>query len=327
VLSHEYKNSDSTGDCKNKPGFYKNPGLFLRLCLCANYNLSIMSTRFGTDLIEQMNTLSVPLNALAIWGMGQMGVALKGSGPEIIYIDLYLSGRLSSGVLDDTMESRFARTFPTPIEPSEITNAAYVLNSHEHGDHTDQYTLGPLAVASPQAQFVITGWSHHILDEAGIAAERRIVPTAMQPMQLGPMKITALPSAHYENEYDTTAGHRWLGFLIEMNGVTFYHTGDTVIYPGYIDMLRQQPQADVAMAAVNGRDAYRDSFNITGNLLPAEAAWLAQELGWDVLLGGHNDLFTWNTIAAGALADAIRQLNPRQKMHVLQPGELYLYVK
>jgi hypothetical protein len=50
-------------------------------------------------------------------------------------------------------------------------------------------------------------------------------------------------------------------------------------------------------------------------------------LGWDVLLGGHNDLFTWNTIPAGALADAIRQLNPRQKMHVLQPGELYLYVK
>jgi L-ascorbate 6-phosphate lactonase len=236
-----------------------------------------------------------------------------------------------AGVMsDDTMASRFARAFPTPIEPHEITNAAYVLNSHEHGDHTDPLTLGPLAQASPQAQFVITGWSHSILDKAGIAAERRIVPIAMQPMQLGPsgsIKLTALPSAHYEKEYDEAKGYRWLGFLIEMNGVTFYHTGDTVIYPGYLDMLRQLPQADIALAAVNGRDAYRDSFNITGNLLPAEAAWLAQELGWDVLLGGHNDLFTWNTIPAGALADAIHQLNPRQKMHVLQPGELYLYVK
>lgn len=286
-----------------------------------------MTTRLGTDLIAQMNALTVPPNALAIWGMGQMGVALKGSGPEIIYIDLFLSGKLASGAPDDTMESRFSRAFPAPIEPNQITNAAYVLNSHEHGDHTDWLTLGPLAQASPQAQFVITGWSHGILDKANIPANRRIVPTAMQPIQLGPMKLTALPSAHYEKEFDDAKGYRWLGFMIEMNGVTFYHTGDTVIYPGYLDMLRQQPQADVALVAVNGRDAYRDSFNITGNLLPAEAAWLAQELGWDVLLGGHNDLFTWNSIGAGELADAVRQLHPRQKLHVLQPGELYFYVK
>ncbi len=286
-----------------------------------------MATRFGTDLIEQMNALSVPPNALAIWSMGQMGVAVKGSGPEIVYIDLYLSGKLASGAPDDTMESRFSRAFPNPIEPHEITNATYVLNSHEHGDHTDPLTLGPLAVASPQAKFLITGWSQGILDKAGIAADRRIVPTAMQPMQLGPMKLTALPSAHYEKEFDEVKGYRWLGFLIEMNGVTFYHTGDTIVYPGYLNMLRQLPQADIALAAVNGRDAYRDSFNITGNLLPAEAAWLAQALGWDVLLGGHNDLFTWNTIAAGTLADAIQKLHPRQKMHMLQPGELYLYVK
>ena len=286
-----------------------------------------MATQFGTDLIKQMNTLSVPPNALALWGMGQMGIALKGSGPEIIYIDLCLSGLLAGLMPSDSMAERFARAFPTPIEPSQITNATYVLNSHEHGDHTDPLTLGPLALASPQVQFVITGWSQGILDEINIAPDRRIVLTALQPMQLGPMKLTAVPSAHYEKEYDPEKGYRWLGFLIEMNGVTFFHTGDTIIYPGYIEMLRQLPHADIALACVNGRDAYRDSFNITGNLLPAEAAWLAQELGWDVLLGGHNDLFTWNTIGAGELADAVRKHNPRQKLHVLQPGELYLYVK
>jgi hypothetical protein len=46
-----------------------------------------------------------------------------------------------------------------------------------------------------------------------------------------------------------------------------------------------------------------------------------------VLIAGHNDLFIANCLPAGALADALRQLNPRQKMHTLQPGELYLYVK
>jgi len=42
-------------------------------------------------------------------------------------------------------------------------------------------------------------------------------------------------------------------------------------------------------------------------LQPLEAAWLAQELGWDLLISGHNDLYPWNAVAAGALADDLRR--------------------
>jgi L-ascorbate metabolism protein UlaG (beta-lactamase superfamily) len=282
-----------------------------------------MSTYFGKDLIAQMDALTVPPGCLALWGLGQMGVALKGSGSDIIYVDPYLTGELRT----PTSTAFGVREFPPPILPSEITNAALVLCSHEHGDHTDPATIGPIAAASPQAQFVITGWSQHLLDKAGIAPERRVVPTAMQPVQYGDLRLTALPSAHYNVEEDAAKGHRWLGFLIDWNGVTFYHSGDTIIYPGYTEMMKALPKIDVGMLPVNGRDAYRDSYGWTGNLLPLEAAWLSQQLGWDVLIAGHNDLFIWNTVGAGELPDALRRLNPRQKMHVLQPGELYLYVK
>ena len=281
-----------------------------------------MTTYYGKDLIAQMNDLRVPAGALAMWGLGQMGVALK-AGDDVIYIDPYLTGEMKT----PTSTSFGVREFPPPVLPEEITNAAVVLCSHEHGDHTDAGTLGPIAAASPDAKFVITGWSHGILDRANIAQERRSVPQVMRPMQLGDFKVTALPSAHYNIENDEVMGHRWLGFLIEANGVVFYHSGDTLIYPGYIDMLKAQPKIDVGMLPVNGRDAYRDSNNFTGNLQPMEAAWLAAQLGWDVLIAGHNDLFIWNTVGAGELADALRIRNPRQKMHTLQPGELYLYVK
>jgi L-ascorbate metabolism protein UlaG (beta-lactamase superfamily) len=282
-----------------------------------------MSTYFGKDLIAQMNGLAVPPGCLALWGLGQMGVALKGSNGQVVYIDPYLTGELRT----PTSTEFGVREFPPPILPSEITNASLVLCSHEHSDHTDPATLGPIAAASPQAKFVITGWSQHLLDKAGIAPERRIVPTVMQPMQFGDLRLTALPSAHYAVEEDAAKGHRWLGFLIEWNGVTFYHSGDTIIYPGYLEMMKTLPKIDVGMLPVNGRDAYRDSYGWTGNLLPLEAAWLSQQLGWDVLIAGHNDLFIWNTVGAGELPDALRRLNPRQKMHVLQPGELYLYVR
>lgn len=282
-----------------------------------------MGSRNGLALITQMNELAVPAGCLAIWALGQMGFALKGSGPEVVYIDPCLSDVVALRV--PKQAAIFARAFPPPVEPHQVSNAAYVLCSHEHLDHTDPLTLGPLALASPQARFVISGWATGPLDEAAIAAERRLVPPLGEPIELGPLRLTAVASAHYALEHDER-GERWLGFLIEWNGVTLYHSGDTLIYPGYVETLRGLPQADIAILAVNGRDARRDSFNITGNLLPDEAAWLAGELGWGLLLNGHNDLYTWNTITAGALAEACARLNPRQRLHTLQPGELYLFM-
>lgn len=281
-----------------------------------------MATYFNQDLIQQMNKLHVPPGCLAIWGMGQMGVALKGDDSGIIYVDLCLSDVVAERV-DPQI---FQRAFPPPVDPAQITNAAYVLCSHEHLDHTDPLTLAPLAQASPDARFVISGWARREVDEAGIAPERRIVPPTDRAIQLGSARLTAVPSAHYDLEHDER-GSRYLGFLIEWNGVTLYHTGDTIIYPGYIERLKALPRADVAIAASNGRDAYRDQRNVTGNLFPVEAAWLAQELGWDTLIFGHNDLYLWNTLPAGSLAEAVRRLNPRQKHHTLQPGELLLYVR
>lgn len=281
-----------------------------------------MATCYGPDLIRQMNALKVPPGCLAIWGLGQMGVALKGNDDSIIYIDLYLS----DSVAELVGPGIFSRAFPPPLLPEHITNATFVLCSHEHLDHTDPATLAPIAQASPQARFVISGWAHAPLDEAKIAPERRIVPPGDSPIALGSARLTAIPAAHYERESDAR-GERWLSLLLEWNGVTFFHSGDTIIYPGYLDRLKALPRADVAMLAINGRDAHRDKDGVTGNLHPREAAWLAQELGWDMLISGHNDLFPWNTIPAGALADALQAMHPRQKHHTLQPGELMLYVR
>lgn len=278
----------------------------------------------GADLIRQIDELAVPQGSLAIWSMGQMGVALKGAGPEVAYIDLCLSDVVAER--SPTLADKFRRAFPPPVFPEQITNATYVLCSHEHIDHTDPLTLGPLARSSPQATFVTSGWCGELLGEAGIETSRCVIPPT-EPITLGPLRLTAIPAAHYTLEHDEAHGHRWLGFLIEWNDVVFYHSGDTLIYPGYVELLGGLPTADVALVAANGRDAYRDSFGIFGNLLPVEAAWLAQQLGWDVLLGGHNDLYSWNTIGAGELAEAVQRIAPRQKQHTLQPGELFLYIK
>ncbi len=285
-----------------------------------------MTVYIGIALIKQMNDLAVQPGCLAIWGLGQMGLAVKGKDGQVIYIDPILSDVVATRI-PETAE-KFRRAFPPPLLPTEIANASLVLCTHEHLDHTDPLTLGPLGQASPQAKFVISGWANALLDEAGIDRDRRIIPVINQRMEFRGIGITPIPAAHDEIEFDEQKGFRYFSFLIDWNGVKLFHSGDTVITQKYLQYLHALPPADIAMVAANGRDEYRKSLNVLGNLHPAEAVWLAKELKWDVIISGHNDLFEWNTIATGSLAEAVHKHNPRQKYRCqLQPGELYYYVK
>jgi len=281
-----------------------------------------MTTRTGSVLIEQMNATTAPHGTLALWWLGQMGMAIKGQR-TVLYFDPYLTGKLPA---DAKPGDVWVREFPPPLLPHEVSNATAVLCSHEHLDHTDPATLRGIAGASPAASFVISGWAQSQADQAGIAVERRIVARAT-PIEIGEFKITPLPAAHVTREYDEQRGERWLGFLVEGNGVVLYHSGDTVYFDGYFEQMRALPTADLAVVASNGRDARRDSFGILGNFNPAEAVWAAQQLGWDTLILGHNDLFAVNSQPPGALADAVAAVHPRQKWHTLQPGEMFVYVK
>ncbi len=274
------------------------------------------------SLPEQLRSTQILPGSLAIWSLGQMGVAIK--GPDaLIVIDPCLSD-----VVRESFGDWWARAYPPPLQAQELTDVDYFLISHEHLDHLDPATLAPAAQAAPQARFIAPGWCREPLTQLGVAAERIVVPRALEALQLGSMQLTAVPGAHYEKEYDEQLGFRWFGFLIEWNTVTFYHAGDTIIYPGYIETLQELPVPDVAMLPVNGRDWYRETeAAAVGNLMPVEAARLARDLGWDTLIPGHNDLYPNNAIPQSEIITALAAVNPRQKVKQLQPGELLYYVR
>jgi L-ascorbate metabolism protein UlaG (beta-lactamase superfamily) len=97
-------------------------------------------------VISSIDGLRVGERALAFWGLGQVGVAIK--GPEgVLYVDPYLTDSDGEG-------GSLERTFPPPLRPDEVTNADWVLLTHDHIDHTDPETVLPLSAASPQARFV-----------------------------------------------------------------------------------------------------------------------------------------------------------------------------
>ena len=277
------------------------------------------------NLIQQINTITVPDGAIAIWSLGQMGFVIKGDNEHVIYIDPVLTNVVAERTPEHA--DKFLRAYPPPLQSSEINNASYVLCTHEHMDHADPLTLGPLMKASPTAKIVTSKWTQKALEECKFETKRYITPSQESPLDLGFMRLWSIPAAHYEVEHDPEFGYRYLSFIIEWNDVVIFHSGDTLIYPGYVEKIKNVPSADIALVAMNGRDAYRESIGILGNLYPVEAVWLAQMLDWDVLISGHNDLFEWNAVNQGDLSQAVQKINPRQKYHTLQPGELYYYQK
>ena len=276
------------------------------------------------DLADQIKNIQIPSDFIGVWGLGQMGFLLKGADQHIIAIDPVLSNVVAERVPQQA--GVFARAFPPPILPDQLNFLDCVMITHEHLDHCDPNTLKLILKASPDIKIIgPLAALQAVQNELPDIAAHWTVPLVDHAVMDGSRKVHAIPAAHYDLEFDDQGNSRYLSFLIEWGSINIFHSGDTIIYPGYFDKLRGLPKANLAMVAINGRDAYRESFDILGNLQPEEAVWMAKELGWDFLIGGHNDLFVFNSIPPGNISNAVNKINPSQKHMLLQPGQLFLY--
>lgn len=267
-------------------------------------------------LASRINALTVPPGQLALWSLGQAGFIIKG-GETLLCFDPYLSDTIAQ-------QGGPARRYPPPLDPAALTNLQLVFTTHEHLDHTDPATLGPLLTASAQALLITSPQGREMALSAGITDNRIRVPQIGQSVEYGDLTYTAVPAAHYQYEIDEQQRPRWMGVLIKCNGVTLYHAGDTIVIPELLTALTGV-SLDLALLPINGRDYFREEQAIVGNLWPGEAIQLAQRLAPRVLIGMHNDLFAENRVRSGLLFDELDRLTPFQRCHTLQHGELYLY--
>lgn len=271
--------------------------------------------------VESLRALPILPDSLALWGLGQSGVLVK--GPDgLIAIDPCLST-----IVDDLSGGRLTRAFPPPAQPDTLSSVDYILCTHEHIDHFDPRTVVPMLKASPEAKVVLPGWAVEAAHQAGIDDARLIVPGDPFTLPGTSLRLTTVPGAHYGLDYDPEKGYRWLGYLIEWNGVTLYHAGDTIIYDGYIEALQRLPKPNLALLPINGRDRFREDHHLTGNFSPVEAVRLAETLGWQTIVPIHNDQYAYNSVPWTYLAQALEQFAPRLRYKYIQPGELYYFVK
>ncbi len=116
-----------------------------------------------------------------------------------------------------------------------------------------------------------------------------------------------------------------MGYVLDAQGVRVYHSGDTLVYPGLLELL-QRHRVAIGLVVINGRDNVRRERGIVGNMTYREAADPADAAGFDLTIPLHYDLFERNGEQPGKFVDDMYERHPRRTVLVLGRGAGVLYI-
>ena len=240
------------------------------------------------------NAMRPPPGELRLYWLGQAGFVIESHLLRWL-IDPYLSDSLANKYRGTRFDH--VRMMPAPIAPTALPPVDTVLCTHRHTDHMDPDTLQPLAAAQPALRFVVPAASR---DEAArrcaVTNERLILAHVGQHIDQGSVAyIEPIASAHESLSVDASGDHEWLGYVMTIEGIRIYHSGDCIPYDGLPDLLRKR-NIDIALLPVNGRDSTRQAGNIPGNFTLDEAILLCRQAAIPHMVAHHYGLFSFNTI-------------------------------
>jgi L-ascorbate 6-phosphate lactonase len=253
--------------------------------------------------LERIKQVPTGSGRVALCWLGQAGFIMRGSG--------------ATALIDPFLAPYEGRLYESSLMPAMATEIDVVLCTHEHIDHFDAESAPAIAEASPRAVFVVPLPIVDMVGEAGISHERIVGMQPGERVEVAGLTARAVPAMHgvtMEDAYGfgeslSNGLVRFLGYIVNIDGVRLYHAGDTIHYEGMESRLREL-SVDVAMLPINGRDPEREGRGIVGNLSEREASWLAHEIGAGLLIPMHYDLFARNRGYPAHVVESIEREHP-----------------
>jgi len=276
-------------------------------------------------------TVRTPLDGLRELptGSGRVGATWLGQSGFV------LRSRETTLLIDPFLSPHQGRRYESALPPDSATGIDLVFCSHEHADHFDAGSAPAIAKASPGATFVVPAPIVDMVTEAGIATDRVLGVQPGETHELDGIAVRPVPARHgvtmadaYGFGEELSGGLiRFVGFVLDIEGVRIYHAGDTIHYEG-MEATVGALRPNIALLPVNGRHAEREARGIVGNLNEREAAWLAATIGSETLIPMHYDLFTQNLGSAPEVVEAAEEedravtvmIPPRETPFILVAG-------
>jgi L-ascorbate metabolism protein UlaG (beta-lactamase superfamily) len=189
------------------------------------------------------------------------------------------------------------------IEIDHLPNIDLVCVTHAHFDHLDRRTLRRVAAGQPiVVPFEVGNLVHdlgfHSVHELGYWETYKHTGT----------HVTLTPCHHWGARvlHDTHRGFG--GFILERNGRTVYHCGDTAYFPGFRE-IGKRFNIDVALLPIG---AYDPPSGRDVHMNPEQAVVAFQELGAKVLVPMHYGTFR---LGYEPLDEPLKRLRASAKKH------------
>ena len=150
---------------------------------------------------------------------------------------------------------------PYKIE-NDTHNAKYLFITHSHYDHFSIEDIEK--VRNEDTIFFVTPDCKEKLLEIGVD-EKRIVTVAPDEMyRFNKIEMQVIP-AYNVNKEDHKKEYGWVGYLIKINGVTYYITGDTDVNEDI-----QNIKCDVLFVPIGGTYTmdYKEAADYTNSIKP-----------------------------------------------------------
>lgn len=248
-----------------------------------------------------------------LWWLGQSGFLVQWNQRHLL-LDPYLSDSLTKKYA--ATDKPHVRMTELIVDPRRLDFIDVVTSSHNHTDHLDGETLGPLlscnkdlTVIAPEANLEFAA------GRLNVPVERLTGIDDGNSVEAAGFTFHGVPAAHETIERDEQGRCKFLGYIIQFGRWAIYHSGDTILYDAMAERLSQW-NIDVAILPINGRAPER---HVSGNLWGRESARLAKEIGVKLVIPCHYDMFTFNTATPEEFVTTSQELE--QKHQVLKCGQ------
>jgi len=268
-----------------------------------------MLSAFQKDDVLLADIQAASGDDLHLWWLGQSGFMLKQAGAFVL-IDPYLSDSLTLKYA--STDKPHVRMTERCIAPERLGFVKLVLSSHQHTDHFDEATLSALGDYTLLTPAALESKAKQRLPREGI---EWIGVSEHDHIERHGWVIRPLAAAHNEIVRDEIGRSHYLGFIAQRNGITIYHSGDTLWHEELLPSLLEH-QPDIVLVPINGNKPER---RVAGNLNGTEAAALAKACGAKLAVPHHFDMFEFNTESPDEFVTACARLHQPQR--VLRCGE------
>ena len=244
-------------------------------------------------ILQKLYSFQLEDRQLGIVWLGQNGFLIK-SKSCVFLIDPYLSDFAEQWTYG--WQNEHIRMASIPVQPKELFGIDCVLCTHDHVDHIDPYSIPIIALRNPETQFVAPKAARIRMLGLFVEEDNLHLMHGQDSTNVTNLKIHAIPAAHKDMLHDKENGYHYLSYIIEVDGLTIFHAGDTIPYPGQTDYF-EDFSIDLALLPINGRQP--DELEFEPNYNIDEAINFAKAINAKMVIPMHYDMYTLNTANVG----------------------------